>query len=74
MTREHHREEAEQRIRASDWQWQESHDDAGRIGSLREAVVALTEAVLALSAIEKVETGGTWPATPNTYPTTGGTL
>ncbi len=71
MTREEHRDQAKARIGYSDQSWQEASDLGSALGSVRQAVVALTEAVLALSAPEQVEVGGQWPTGLN-YHATGG--
>ncbi|WP_166344972.1 hypothetical protein [Phytoactinopolyspora limicola] len=43
-----HYEEAERRIDASDYQWQDSHDLHSALGAVREALVAQAHATLAL--------------------------
>lgn len=52
MTGAEHYAEAQQRIRASDYHWQDAHDAMTATGALREAVVAQTHAMLALAAAQ----------------------
>lgn len=51
MTGPEHFREGEERMRASDYQWQEAHDDTDIAGAMHEAAMAQAHFLAALAAV-----------------------